>query len=363
MVGHTLPLVPLAHAFRSAGHDVVLASAADGVAAGRSAGLDARDVAPGFNLRSTFTPAALRHPIMTAKEVSGRAGTKLVGHLFAAVFAKMADGVVALADEWRPDLVVHEPLAATGSLAAARRRIPVVTVDASLFDAEELRGVTLANVGATARRFGVAEFPPIAEQLVTGPPSVVGSHRGRPMRYIPVAGDRPAPAELTRPGGRPRIVVTRSTVDDPRPDALMSSVVTAADGADVEVVLVRPDPRVTRRPLPPNVRTADWLPFPAVFPAASAVVHHGGAGTLLTALAAGIPQLIAPGAGDRTVHAELVAGRGAGLAVPAKRITTGDLQRLVSEAGLARTAREVADEIAGMPAPDELVEPLAALAR
>jgi UDP:flavonoid glycosyltransferase YjiC (YdhE family) len=95
----------------------------------------------------------------------------------------------------------------------------------------------------------------------------------------------------------------------------MERVVTAASRAAVEVVLVRPDRRVGRRGLPPNVRTTGWLPFPPVFAAADAVIHHGGAGTLLTALAAGMPQLVVPGAGDRTVNAGLVAARGAGLAV------------------------------------------------
>jgi UDP:flavonoid glycosyltransferase YjiC (YdhE family) len=363
LVGHVLPLVPLAQAFAKAGHDVVVASAAEALAPARAAGLDARDVAPGFDIRKVFLPGAARHPVLAVREARGLGGTKLVGHLFAGVFRRMAEGVVALADEQRPDLVVHEPLAATGSLAAARRGVPVVTVDASLFDADELRNTTLAKVGSTARRFGVSAFPPLAEKLAPGPPSVVGPDRGRPMRYVPVAGNRPAPAELTRPGERPRIVVTRSTIDDPRPDPLMRSVVAAADGAELDVILVRPDPRVAKRPLPSNVRTVDWLSFPAVFPAAAGVVHHGGAGTLLTALAAGVPQLVIEGAGDRTVHARMVAARGAGLAVRAKDVTAAVLERLVSDDGLARNAREVAEEIAAMPSPEELVEPLAALAR
>jgi UDP:flavonoid glycosyltransferase YjiC (YdhE family) len=92
-------------------------------------------------------------------------------------------------------------------------------------------------------------------------------------------------------------------------------------------------------------------------------VHHGGAGTLLTALAAGVPQLVIEGAGDRTVHARMVAARGAGLAVRAKDVTAAVLERLVSDDVLVRNAREVAEEIAAMPSPEELVEPLAALAR
>lgn len=363
LVGHVLPLVPLATALREAGSEVLLATAADGVGAARSAGLEVRDIAPSFQLRPVFTRTALRHPRLAAREMRGRAGTDMVGHLFAAVFEQTADGMLALADEWSPDLVVHEPLAATGALVAARRRVPSVTVDASLYDPRELLAATLAHVGPALRRHGVDDVPPPAELLRTAPASVLGASWGRPMRYVPVAGERDAPADLTRRGDRPRIVVTRSTVEAPLPDRLMSSVVSAAASAAVDVVLVRPDRRVTGRSLPANVRTVDWLPFPAVFPVADGVVHHGGAGTLLTALAAGLPQLVVPGPGDRTVHAEMVAGRGAGLAVRATSITAEVLERLVGDPALRAAAGEVAAEMAAMPAPSELVPLLTALAR
>ncbi len=93
------------------------------------------------------------------------------------------------------------------------------------------------------------------------------------------------------------------------------------------------------------------------------MLHHGGAGSVLSALAAGVPQVVVPGAGDRTVHARLVAARGAGLAVPAREITTATLERVVGDPVLRRNAREVAAEIAAMPPPADLVEPLVALAR
>jgi UDP:flavonoid glycosyltransferase YjiC (YdhE family) len=241
--------------------------------------------------------------------------------------------------------------------------VPLVLLNMTLFDAEQLFAVTVARLGPTARRHGVARLPAPTEVLVTAPASLGGASRGRPMRFVPVTADGAVPEELTRAGPRPRIIVGRSTVPDPLPDRLMSSVVSAAEAADVEVVLARPDKRVLRHPLPANVRTTGFLPYPAVFPAAAGTVHHGGAGTLLTALAAGIPQIVVPGTGDRTVNAELLAARGAGLALPAKEITTEALERLVRDPALAERAREVAAEIAAMPAPADLVEPLVALAR
>jgi len=177
------------------------------------------------------------------------------------------------------------------------------------------------------------------------------------MRHVS-AGRGEVPERLTRAGARPVVLVSRSTVADPRPDRMMSRVVEAARGADVDVVLVRPDRATARRPLPPNVTTTDWLPFADVLPHVAGIVHHGGAGTVMAALAAGAPQVVVPGAGDRTVHARLVAARGAGLAVPASEITAETLERLVGDPGLAAAAKEVAAEIAALPAPAELVQPL-----
>ena len=166
----------------------------------------------------------------------------------------------------------------------------------------------------------------------------------------------------TRPVSRPVILVSRSTVADPRPDRMMTSVVAAAAGADVDVVLVRPDRAASRRPLPPNVTTSDWLPFVDVLPRVAGIVHHGGSGTVMTALAAGVPQIVVPGSGDRTLHARLIAERGAGLSVPTRELNAAALERLVTDPALASSAREVAAEIAAMPDPAELVEPLVALA-
>jgi UDP:flavonoid glycosyltransferase YjiC (YdhE family) len=148
----------------------------------------------------------------------------------------------------------------------------------------------------------------------------------------------------------------------PGRDRLMSTVVAAAAEADVEVLLVRPDKWVSRTPLPPNVRTTEWVSFPAVLPTAAGLVHHGGAGTLLTALTAGTPQLVVRGPGDRRSNAERIAARGAGLAVDLDGITSTALRRLVDDASLATAAGEVAAEIAAMPAPADLVGPLAELA-
>lgn len=118
-----------------------------------------------------------------------------------------------------------------------------------------------------------------------------------------------------------------------------------------------------RKALPGNVRVTEWLPLVKALPLAAAFVHHGGAGGLLEALAAGVPQLAVPGAGDRRYNAELLARRGAGLAVPAKEIDEAVLTRLITDDGLRSAAAEVRAEIAAMPDPAELVDHLQQAAR
>jgi UDP:flavonoid glycosyltransferase YjiC (YdhE family) len=358
MVGHVLPLVPLATAFRDAGHDVVIASAGEGIDAARKTGLAVRDVAPGLKVERVMLGAMLRRPRMMRRELAGEGGTGGVGYLFAPLTARMAEGTVGLAEDWRPDLVLHEGLAPVGALAAARCGVPSVLVDALLFHGRELFSAVTRHLGGLAARYGVDALPEPVDAVVTAPPSVVGERRGRPMRHVPATGHGEIPERLTREGGRPVVLVSRSTVADPRPDRMMTRVIEAATGTDVDVVLVRPDRSAARRTLPLNVTATDWLPFADVFPHVAGIIHHGGAGTLMGALAAGLPQVVVPGAGDRTVHARLVAARGAGLAVPAREITAETLERLVSDPELAAAAEEVAAEIAAMPAPGELVGPL-----
>jgi UDP:flavonoid glycosyltransferase YjiC (YdhE family) len=233
-------------------------------------------------------------------------------------------------------------------------------VEHSLYDATE----QLAVMGGAwrAARPGDA-LPPPAAVLTTAPPSLVGPRDGLPMRFLPPGSGAEAPAELADAGARPRVLVSRSTVEQPGRDRLMTTVVGAAAGTDLDVVLVRPDRWVSARPLPGNVSTTGWLPFPAVLPAAAGIVHHGGAGTLLTALACGTPQLVFPGAGDRRTNADLLVRRGAGIAVELADLRPEALERLAGDPDLRAAPGEVAAEMAAMPHPRELVGVLAGLSR
>ncbi|MEH1102911.1 nucleotide disphospho-sugar-binding domain-containing protein [Micromonospora sp. CPCC 205561] len=359
LTGHVLPLLPLAGALREAGHEVLVATAADALRAVRS-GLPVRDVAPAFDFGRIARGVMLRHPLVARSELAGTAGTRGAGLLFGAVNDQLADGVLAVGREWRPDLVIHEPFAVAGALAAAILGVPAVRQENALFDGRELARATLARLGPALRRHGLTDLPPPAAAIAVAPPSVL-SQDGWPMRYGTDLGDGGLPDWLREPGERPRVLVSRSTVAGPGSAGPMPAVVAVADRVDAEFVLVRPTARLARRGLPGNVRTVDWIPIPAALAASAALVHHGGAGSVYAALTAGVPQLATVGAGDRRHNAELVAACGAGIALRARDVTADALTRLVTDVALRDAARRVGAEIAAMPGPAELVRRLESL--
>lgn len=347
--GHLLPLVPLAAACRDAGHDVVLASGgfpAD-VLGLRTAGIGAR-----FSLPRSAIRTALRHPGVARAEMRGTAGHAMVGELFGRANLALVEPLRELAERERPDLLVFEPLAEAGAIVAGRLSIPSVLQENTLWPATELFGaVTGSSVLAKA------DIPHPELTITVCPPSLRGGPLpgAIPMRPVPFSGGGAVPDWLLEPGDRPRVLVSRSTLAGPNDGDPGPAVIAAAAGVDAEFVLVRP---ASERGLPPNVRAVGRVPLNEALPYAAGFVHHSGAGSVLGGLAAGVPQLTTTGAGDRRHNAELLARRGAGLAVEAKAITAADLTRLITDDKLRAAAGEVAAEIAAMPAPATVVPEL-----
>jgi UDP:flavonoid glycosyltransferase YjiC (YdhE family) len=352
--GHLLPLVPLAAACRDAGHDVILAS---GAFPPDVMGLRTADIGAGFSLARSAIRVALRHPGIARAEMRGTAGHAMVGELFGRANVALIDALEALAGAERPDLLVFEPLSEAGAVVAGRLSIPAALQENTLWPAAELfRAVTTSSV---MTQFDI----PNPELTITViPPSLRGgsSAGAVPMRTVPFSGGGPIPDWLLSPGDRPRVLVSRSTLKGPNDGDPMPAVIAAASAVDAEFVLVRP---AKADALPGNVRAVDRIPLDRALPHAAAFIHHSGAGSVLGGLAAGVPQLTTPGAGDRRHNADLLAARGAGLAVDAKAITADDLHRLLTDEALRAAAQEVAAEIAAMPDPVTIVPELEKLVR
>ncbi|MEC3954093.1 nucleotide disphospho-sugar-binding domain-containing protein [Nocardia sp. CDC153] len=353
LIGHAFPMLPLALRLRAAGHEVLLGSGDEVVTVLRDR-LPTVTVADPMSVRVPLRALAL-HPLAARHAIIGSADPMVAARVFAAVNDNMLRRVLALSEQFAPDLIVHEPFAAVAAIAADRLKVPAVLHNIGL-DHGELVCARLLE------RLGEPEVGDTAA-LSIAPPSIV-SIPGWPMRYIPFSTPGPPlPDWLETPGDRPRILVTRSTMLGDRATPFLRSVVRAAPDVDAEFVIVRPDRGVTRHPaLPANIRTVGWTVLADALRTCDAMINHGGAGSVYAALNAGLPQILTPDTGDRGWNAELIHARGCGLSVAPRRITAEHITRLIDDRALAKAAREVAAEISAMPSPDELFPRLEGLA-
>jgi UDP:flavonoid glycosyltransferase YjiC (YdhE family) len=84
------------------------------------------------------------------------------------------------------------------------------------------------------------------------------------------------------------------------------------------------------RDLPENIFVLDYVPHDWLFPQLSAVVHHGGAGTMAAAVRAGIPAVIIPFFGDQPFWGQRFYELGVTPApIPHKRLAVERLARAI----------------------------------
>ena len=105
-------------------------------------------------------------------------------------------------------------------------------------------------------------------------------------------------------------------------------------------------------PLPCSVRVERWVPQADVMHRAVAMVSHGGSGSTLAALAAGVPQAFVPLFVDGPTNAARVAATGAGIVADD---LAADVRRLLDDPGHRYAAQAIADEIRALPPVDDAV--------
>jgi len=188
------------------------------------------------------------------------------------------------------------------------------------------------------------------------PPNVryAGARLGDPAwvePWEPPAGDAPLVLVSLSSGAQDQLAVLRRIVAGVA--ALPErAVVTTGHAIDPEEV-----------PAPAHVQMLRSAPHSQVLAQASAVVTHGGHGTVLRSLAAGVPALVLPMGRDQLDNAARVVARGAGLRLkPSARpaAIAAAVRRLLDEprhrAGARRVAERLRDEARRDEAADDLEE-------
>jgi UDP:flavonoid glycosyltransferase YjiC (YdhE family) len=369
--GHLRVMVPTAWALRAAGHEVAVGSRPNLVPTATSAGLPTLTAGPELDLL-----AGLRESLPPGTSVTQMWGTfadVVIGaaHQYAEKAAEVSGELTAQARAWRPDLIVHEPLDFAGPLAAAALGIPAVrhrwAADsfAGTFDDEARR--VLSGSGPA----GPDPLPPPAMIIDPGPPAV---HRpdappGTPMRFVPFNGAGPAPDWTLHPAARARVCVSLGT------ECLalggtpaLHAALRALAGLDAEIIVaINGRDRHLVGPVPLGTRVVEMVPLHLFLGGCGLLVHHGGAGSALTACALGVPQLVLPQIVDQfDIGARLEAsGAGHMAAAPEAQRDPSRLRELMADllggTGPRKAARHLAEVNESLPTPADLVPALAAL--
>lgn len=340
---HLYPIVPMAWALQSAGHEVVIASHA--ALAGRTSGVGLTAVALGD---PGVTPIGPGNPWPRSLEEKFERMTEALALdpadrdnwdiFYQFMLPSMwdfqpygasstdphpeVDQLVEFAREWQPDLVIWDPcfplgpIAAKATGAAHGRMLWGLDYFAWALDRLAERATRpegpeenplLETMRPSAERYGID----LDDELLVGQwtidPTPAGmrlptSTRTIPVRWEPFAKQVPMPDWLYKRPERPRVGLTLGLSQrlffkdgwDHVPK-LMEMV----SDLDIEVVAtLNEDQLALVDELPANVRAVDFVPLNQLLPSCSALIHQGGMGTFAAAAGIGVPQLVINFEGD-----------------------------------------------------------------
>lgn len=281
-----------------------------------------------------------------------------VPRLFAEIAAAdMVDDVLRIGREFGPDVVLFDTEACCGPLVAEMLGVTSVHHAFGALPDAEVQQLSTDALSPLWRSFGldapaggglhrgptVTVFPPSLDpgaELLAGPVL--------PMRVTPT------PARPAEPKSPPLVYLTLGTV---WADAeLLTTAVSALADQPLRVVVTTGslDP-ATLGDLPANVSAVRYVPQEELLGNCSAVVHHAGAGTMLGALAHGLPQIALPQAADNFINADLLARSGAATVLLPGQLSADTLRAAVhaalTEPRYRAAAVTIAAELASLPTP------------
>ena len=283
--------------------------------AGADIALDARDALEEVGADLAIVDCMLPAAIAGAR-ATGTPTASLVHFLYGLARTRMLQG----AGGWTSDLEV---------LAATHRMLGLAPVLDGLtaWEAPELLLVTAprwldVEAGAPAH---VVHAGPLNVDTLTG-----GAHR--------VQADRP------------RVLLTFSTTVMEGQAALIDRVSEAVAGLDVDAVLtLGPAVDVDAVRVPEAVEVLPFAEHDRLMPGCAAVISHGGLGTVVRALAHGVPQVLLPLGRDQLFNASRVEQLQAGIRLPAdappQRIQSA-LNTLLTDGRYRAAAERLANRIA-----------------
>jgi UDP:flavonoid glycosyltransferase YjiC (YdhE family) len=375
--GHAEPLVPFADAARAAGHAVAFA--------GHSSVLPSL-AARGFITFARGTTTAtdttdVPQEITPLLDVDMTREFEVFRDAYAGRMARRKlPWLRELRAQWSPDVIVRDEADFAAAVAAELDGIPCATGLVMAAGSIVRPDLIRANLDALRAEVGLPPDPDLdmlTRDLVLSPfprsfrdpdfPLPPTAHSFNTLGPAPSAAEAPAwLADL--PDDVPTVYFTLGTMFNTESGDLFDRVLRGLRELPVNLVVTvgrQLDP-ARFGPQPANVHIESYVPQSLLLPHCDLVVSHGGSGTVVGALGAGLPQVLVPMGADQPLNGERCEALGLGVCLDPVALTPDSVGSVVvsvlDSPSHRRAAGLVRDEIAALPGPEHAVPLLEAVA-
>jgi UDP:flavonoid glycosyltransferase YjiC (YdhE family) len=371
--GHFEPLAPIARAAAAAGHTVAVAGQPVMIPAIEAAGFTAL-ATPGATLSSTPERLPLLKLDLERENRDLREG-------FARRLAREhATAVLELCAMWQPNLLVCDEIDFGTMVAAERLGLPYATVlviAAGSFVRKEVVGEALNELRAAhglppdpdltmlSRYLVLSPFPPSYRDPAFPLPAT--AHSIHPLTLDRRRSDS-APAWVAHMDDAPLVYFTLGTVFNVESGDLFERVLAGLRDLPINVIATvgREIDPAEFGPQSANIRIERYIPQAAILPHCAAMVSHGGSGSVIGALAHGLPSVLIPMGADQPLNAARCADLSVARVLDAVETTPEAVREAVAivlaDPVYRRAAERLRDEIAILPGPENALMLLERLA-
>jgi UDP:flavonoid glycosyltransferase YjiC (YdhE family) len=358
--GHLNPLIPLARAAVSGGHEAAFA--------GRP-WMSPMVQAAGFTAFSAGCDTGLtpkRRPLL--KLDPEREDQALREGFARRIARERAADLLVLMAAWQPDLVVCEETDFGAMLAAERRGLPYASLLVMAAGSFVRQAVVAEPLQELRAEFGLRPDPDLAmlsRYLVLSPfppsfrdpgfPLPATTHGFRPTTLDPAQYNPAPPPWLAPADGLPVVYFTLGTVFNMECGDLFQRVLAGLRGLPIHLMVTvgRDIDPAEFGPQPANVQIERYIPQSWILPQCDLVVSHAGSGSFIGALAHGLPLVLIPMGADQPLNAARCADLGLAQVLDAVEATPESVRKaasvLLADRSYRRAAEGMRAELAALP--------------
>jgi MGT family glycosyltransferase len=290
-----------------------------------------------------------------------------LGAVFLGIFAPaLAPDLRDIAEDFRPDLMMRDRGEFAAWVVGDALGVPVVTTTFGLVpplaDERDAAGAEFQEL----RRSQGLEPDPDLETLYAGPVLVPAPESYadptvdvlrtvsfvQPMLHDGTS-DAGVPSWVTDLGGRPVVYVTLGNIFNHEATFRPFLEALADEPVDVIVTVGRSVVPASLGVWPTSVHIVQYIPQTQLLPRVDVVVCHAGFNTVMGALAAGRPLVLAPMSADQPGHAQRCAALGVGRVVDGTMLDPDEIRAatraVLNDASYREAAERVQREIADLP--------------